>query len=286
MQSRRPHHLQGALALCLATACGLAGCQTFGGSSWPGAAARARAEPAATLAASQVADIRIAQGQMLAKEGDLASAQDTLLQAVKKDPSRADAWAELAVLADRQGKFSESEEYYSKARKLGGETAALCCNRGYSYYLQRRWAEAEASLRRAIALEPATRRAHNNLGLVLAHTGRTGDALVEFRRAGCTEAETETNLAFSLALEGSWPEAQSHYQQALSADPALVPAQQGLRSMEAVLAKARPAPAADQHAAAVSPAGRPPDFGNIPESSGQHPAEQAGLCEWEAAKSR
>jgi tetratricopeptide (TPR) repeat protein len=96
------------------------------------------------------------------------------------------------------------------------------------------------NLRQAIALRPDHRHAHNNLGLVLARSGRPEAALEEFRRAGCTEADAHNNLAFALTLEGHWPEARSHYERALSLAPSLTPAQEGLRQLDLVMAKTDP----------------------------------------------
>jgi serine/threonine protein phosphatase PrpC len=87
------------------------------------------------------------------------------------------------VLCDRQGKVAESREWYEKARAARGATPDFLCNLGYSRYLQGRWSDAESCLREALALAPDHRRAHNNLGLVLAHGGREQEALAEFRKA-------------------------------------------------------------------------------------------------------
>ena len=193
------------------------------------------------LKARQAADIQVAMGRTLEKRGDLERAQAAYLEALKQDPGRGDACARLAVLYDRQGNFTRSAELYRMAHELQGDDPSLCCNEGYSLYLQGRWREAEASLRRAIALDPAGPRAHNNLGLALAHSGRAPEALAEFRQAGCSEAEAEANLAFALAVEGAWAEARAHYERALTADPKLGPARKGLQKVNAVMARAGPA---------------------------------------------
>jgi Flp pilus assembly protein TadD len=137
-------------------------------------------------------------------------------------------------------KWAESEEFYRKAHDLQGDSPGLLCNRGYSLYLQGRWEEAETSLCQTIALDPANQRAHNNLGLTLARSGRSEEALAEFRRAGCTEAEAQTNLALTLALERSWAGARAHYEQALLLDPSSVHARKGLRDLDRLTAKMDP----------------------------------------------
>jgi Tfp pilus assembly protein PilF len=189
------------------------------------------------LEARQAADIRVALGRTLEQRGDLEQAQETYLEALKQDPSRGDACARLAVLYDRQGKCAQSEEFYLRAHDLQGDSPRLLCDRGYSFYLQGRWADAETSLRRAIDLDPANQRAHNNLGLTLARSGRAEEALAEFRRGGCNEAEAQANLALTLALEGSWTEARARYEQALNLEPNSNPARKGLRDLDAVIAK-------------------------------------------------
>jgi hypothetical protein len=89
--------------------------------------------------------------------------------------------------------------------------------------------------RRALALAPNHRRAHNNLGLVLAHAGRWEDALTEFRSGTGAEADAHLNLAFVLALERHWPEARTHYEHAQAVDPSSVAAKKGLASLDALM---------------------------------------------------
>src|SRR5581483_4349081 len=131
-------------------------------------------------------------------------------------------------------------EMYRKALALRPGDPDIFCDVGYSFYLQRRWAEAEMNLRQAIALRPNHARAHNNLGLLLARTGRDAESLAEFRRAGCAEAEARANVAFALSLEGNLPQAREQYRKALAADASSKTARAGLARLEAVLAKASP----------------------------------------------
>jgi Tfp pilus assembly protein PilF len=190
----------------------------------------------------QAADVQVAMGRTLEKQNApraLAAYED----AVKRDPSRCDAALRAAMLLDQQGKFEESEEYYRKAEKAQPGSAKVACNRGYSLYLQKRWPEAEAALREALTRQADLRPAHNNLGLVLARTGRADEALGEFRKAGLDEADARVNLAFALTLQEAWPEARAQYAKALKADPSSTPAKQGLAELNALLAR-RERPAA------------------------------------------
>jgi Flp pilus assembly protein TadD len=173
-------------------------------------------------------------GRSLEKRGDADRAMSAYLEALKQDPSRADALTRLGVLYDGQGKFVSSRKAYEKALSAQPGSPDLYCDMGYSLYLQHRLAEAEMNLRQAVTLAPDHRRAHNNLGLVLAHAAREDEALAEFRRAGCTEADARSNLAFALTLEGRRPEARRQYEQALAADPSSAAVKKAIRELDAL----------------------------------------------------
>jgi Tfp pilus assembly protein PilF len=114
----------------------------------------------------------------------------------------------------------------------------VACNYGFSLYLQGRHAEAEAALRQALARQPENATAHNNLGLVLARTGRPAEALAEFRRAGCNDADAHINLAAGLTFQKALPEARAEYERALAMDPSSAVAKKGLRDLDVVMTKA------------------------------------------------
>jgi Flp pilus assembly protein TadD len=189
------------------------------------------------VTARQAADVQYAIGRSLEMRGEGEQAIAAYREALKRDPDRADAQARLAILYDQQGRFDESAALYRSALAAQPGNPDLYCDMGYSLSLQHRWAEAEMNLRQAIALAPNHRRAHNNLGLVLAHAGRPDDALAEFRKGGCDEADAHVNLAFVLTLERSWPEARAHYERALALRPSLAAAQKGLEEVTVLLAR-------------------------------------------------
>lgn len=221
----------------------LGGCQSSGPSGWA-ELALVRPDHGGRVSDRQAADVQVALGRTYEKHGrpDLAVAAYT--DAVKRDPKRTDAYVRLAILNDREGKFKESAELYRKALQTSPGNADIFCDMGYSMYLQRRWAEAEMNLRQALALKPDHARAHNNLGLVLAHTDRAEEALAQFRKAG-TEAEAHLNLAFALTLDQHWDEARAQYELALAANPSLEQAKNGLRELDNLVAKtSRPKPPA------------------------------------------
>src|SRR5262245_22619773 len=167
----------------------LAGCQHGAPRGNPGALLSDSRETPPRLKPNQVADVQMALGRSAEQRGDLAQAAAFYQQTLKQDLDRADAWHRLAVVHDRQGKFRESAEMYRKALAARPGDPAVFCDIGYSCYLQGRFAEATMNLRQAIVLQPDNSRAHNNLGLVLARCGQEVEALAEFRKGGCNEAD-------------------------------------------------------------------------------------------------
>jgi Flp pilus assembly protein TadD len=195
-------------------------------------------DDAQPLQPAQKADIQIALARTLERQGRIDEAKKVYLEAIKTNPERADAHHLMGLLHARNGDCQTAEQYYQKANQLDPENAELYCDLGYCFYLQQRWDEAESNLRRAVALAPDSRRARNNLGLLLARTGREQEAFGEFAKAGCSEAEAHTNLAFALSLAERRDVAEAHFQRAVDLDPSLKTAQQGLASLRSLTANA------------------------------------------------
>jgi Flp pilus assembly protein TadD len=262
----------------LGLAC-LAGCLHTDGFVAPASLVQAPEGSLSELGPRQVADLKVALGQTLEKRGQVAEAMAAYADAVKADPGRGDAWLRQAVVTDQQGQFAESAELYKKALALRPGDPDLYCDMGYSLYLQQRWAEAEMNLRQALALRHDHRRAHNNLGLVLGRTDRAEEAVAEFRKAGCSEADAHANLAFALALDGRWPEARAQYADALARDPSSAGLKKEVERLDALVA--REDRARDRGA---SPGDAAPHAGTAPPGASQqpltqtswHPAERGG----------
>ncbi len=192
---------------------------------------------------SGAADVHYGLGRSLEADGDLDRAMQAYRESIRRDARRADAPLRLAILLDRQGRFAESALLYEAALKASPGNAEVFCDRGYSLCLQGKDAEAEVALRQAIAKRPDLARAHNNLGLVLARAGRVDDALNEFRKAGCPEAEARLNLAFGLGEAHRLDDAQR--QVAIARSLGRGASDPGIAAMDALLVKAESVKTAD-----------------------------------------
>ena len=247
---------------------GLAGCQQV--SSRPAATSPLGFgnEPrgaGTTITPAQEADVQISMGRAAEQQGDLDQAMAAYRAALDRDQRRADAYARLAVLNDKQGKFRESAELYRKALAVQPGDPDIFCDMGYSFYLQRRWAEAEMNLRQSIAINPDHQRAHNNLALLLVRDNRLDDALAEFRKGGSDPVQAHMNLAFALTIDQRWESARAEYQRALAIDPSCQLAKARLDQLNTLVAKrespdgARRDPSTVMTATAAPPARREPD---------------------------
>lgn len=194
-----------------------------------------KSEPTAKLTTKQAADVQFALGRSLEDGGDPKEAEAAYRRAIKNDPKRADAHSRLAVVLCNKGEFKEAAKEFTAAHKCDPKNADILCDRGYAFYLQRRWADAESSFREALALNANHARSHNNLGLVFARQGEGDRAVSEFMRAGCDISDARANLGLILAMENQLPEAEKAYTEALANKPGSEVARQGL----AALAKER-----------------------------------------------
>lgn len=169
---------------------------------------------------AQRADVQMVMGQSLEKQKNWEQAANVYKIVLQNDASRTDATHRLAVVLDMQGLHSDAEQHYRAALQQNPSDPLVYCDLGYCLYLQQKWPAAEESLRVALRLQPDLARAHNNLGLVLARTGRCDESLREFAMAGCQPYEARVNLAHSLILEERWQEAQQQCKLAIE-DPAV-----------------------------------------------------------------
>ena len=190
------------------------------------------------LSDEQVADVQFALGRTFEQHGELDRAMAAYLAAAKRDPQRAEPYLRLAVLHDLEGKFADSARFYQRALQADPGNADIFCDRGYSFYLQRRWSDAEMNLKQAVALEPELARAHNNLALVYAHTGEVDEALAEFQIGGSNPQDAHMSVAAAAMLNRRWDEARRQYELALTLDPVSEAAEAGLQQLARIAPQA------------------------------------------------
>lgn len=176
---------------------------------------------------------------------------------------------------DRMGRFEQAENHYKTALKLSPNDPKVWNDAGYSYYLQQRWADSERALKTADSLDPNNTRILTNLGLTLAASGKTDDALAAFTKAG-GQAAGHANLAYILAAMGKTDLARKHYQTALEYQPELVNAKLALGALDSQAARQSQAQLAAPAVPAINPPSSVAASPRVPPTTGQAVVTDAG----------
>lgn len=178
---------------------------------------KGESDPAEPKVAAAAYEAELAKGKDLEKASKLAEARAVYESLVAKHPDRFEAYHRMALLADAQHGYQDSEAFYTQALQLSPENADVFADLGYSFYLQGKFAQAERSMRKAIEIKPEEQRYHNQLGLIFGRTGRVMEAMKEFRLSG-SEADAQCNMALLCLANGDSEGARKSLEWALAAD--------------------------------------------------------------------
>lgn len=176
---------------------------------------------------SRASDARFALARLSERQEDFDQARELYLVELKQSGETREICQRLAVVSAKQGRFDEANSWFERAEQIGPMTAELACDRGYCLYLRHDLEAAERSLRQATEMNPDYGPGWTNLGLVLGHQQRFQEAAEAFSHTGST-AQQYANLAYVHAQSQRFAEAHELYQKAVSLDPELRPAIEGL----------------------------------------------------------
>jgi tetratricopeptide (TPR) repeat protein len=150
------------------------------------------------------------RGLKLADAGDLAGAIAAHEAAVARNPSLAQAHANLISLYGRTRDWMKAEQHYNTVVALGYNLDDAHYDYGVLLGLQEKWDQAAEAYRRAVDVNSLHSRAHNNLGQILERQGKTTAASEAYRRAVSSQPQfrlARFNLGRTLVLLGRTPEA-------------------------------------------------------------------------------
>jgi len=146
----------------------LAACQTTESASLKGDPSTITAShgggqgPARSKGADE--DLKLGKEQFRAANYGLA--EKHFRAAVEASQDSLEALVGLAAAYDQLGRFDLADRAYAEAMRIGGQTAALLNNRGYSHYLRRDFKRARADFQAALKRDPQNEMARRNLKLV------------------------------------------------------------------------------------------------------------------------
>ena len=126
-------------------------------------------------------------GSVYLNQNKNAAARETFERVVKLQANYPDtlpdAWNNLGVISTREGRVDESIPMFMEALRLNSHHLLSLDNLGNAYRLQKRWDEARATLERALEVAPQDPEANYSFGMVCAQTGDNAKAYEHLRRA-------------------------------------------------------------------------------------------------------
>jgi Flp pilus assembly protein TadD len=130
-------------------------------SAWP---TEDQAKPARLMPSDPNDDLSL--GKENFREGNYGLAERYFRKAVESGPKDAEAWLGLAAAYDRLRRFDLADRAYEEAIKIGGPTAEILNNQGYSYMLRGQFTRARELLAAARAKNPGNPYIENNIALL------------------------------------------------------------------------------------------------------------------------
>ena len=126
-------------------------------------------------------------GSVYLNQNKNAAARDTFERAVKLPANYPDtlpdAWNNLGVIATREGRVDDSVPCFLEALRLNRHHLLSLDNLGNAYRVQKRWDEARRVLERALEVAPQDPEANYSLGMVFAQTDDPKQAYEYLQRA-------------------------------------------------------------------------------------------------------
>jgi predicted O-linked N-acetylglucosamine transferase (SPINDLY family) len=122
-------------------------------------------------------------GVIALQRGDAETAEPHLEKALGLSPDNAKFLNNYGVAAERRGKMRDAAARFAKSAEIDPGFAEAHCNHGTALQALGRPEDAKRAFERALELEPGHARAHSNLGTALKASGDIDGAIVHFQAA-------------------------------------------------------------------------------------------------------
>ncbi|MDZ4056956.1 MAG: tetratricopeptide repeat protein [Polynucleobacter sp.] len=145
-------------------------------------------------------------GLALASRGELVQAEILLRQAVHHAPRFKQGWFNLGIAMRGQARLEAAERAYRCALDAGGDDEGVLLNHSILLGEMHRFAEAEQSARKVIAMNPRYVQAHVSLGMLLKDQGRLAESLDVLRQAIALDPSEPAGHSCFLFVANCMPE--------------------------------------------------------------------------------
>lgn len=173
----------------------------------------------ATMPQNLGPEIWVANGQLFETQNNYAKAMDNYTKALEAEPANVSALLSIARLYEKQGNHRESAEFFGKALAVQPD-AGIFNELAMSQKTSGSLAEAQATIKKAIELDPSNVRYRNNLADLLVAGGRSDEAVQQLEQV-FPPAVANYNVAYMHFSNQNIAAAQQHLKLALQADPNL-----------------------------------------------------------------
>jgi Tfp pilus assembly protein PilF len=167
-------------------------------------------------------EIWVTQGQLAEMKGNHSSALDFYSKALEQEPANVPALQSVARLYMKQGQITDSIQFYEKTIAVQ-PSADNYAELSEAQRKANRLVDAQASIQKAISIDPSATRYRNSLASILVTVGRSDEAVTQLEQV-LPPAVANYNVAYLHFSNKNFAAAQQHLQTALNADPNLQPA--------------------------------------------------------------
>jgi tetratricopeptide (TPR) repeat protein len=143
-------------------------------------------------------DRHFARGVQLQGQGDLQNARLSFEEALKLEPQRVDALANLGSVLAQLGDFEKAIAYYRKALAVRSELHLVRYHLGLAYFQAQRFELAQHELQRVLIAQPTNHQAQHLLGLSLLKQDKVSEGIVELGKVFSAEPQN-LEVAYTLA---------------------------------------------------------------------------------------
>jgi len=174
-------------------------------------------------------------GADLSAAGRIDEARAHYLEALRLDPTAAQALYNLGAIAFRTNQLVEARNYLERAIAAAPAYSEAHASLGLVATQQGDFVRAEAALREALRILPGRAKTHEALGVLFAQTGKLDEAYRHFGEAVRLEpgyVQGHFNLGYTAARMGRAQEARGHYERALELQADFLPAKRGLKQLD------------------------------------------------------